>query len=37
MPDQPTPENVAMLRLQQALDQWAKERAKTQRIGVLGP
>jgi hypothetical protein len=28
------PEDVAMLRLQQALDRKAKERAKTQRIGV---
>jgi hypothetical protein len=34
MQDQLTPENVAMLRWQQALDQKAKEQAKTQRIGV---
>ena len=29
-----SPEEVAMLRLQQALDQKAKDRAKSQRIGV---
>ncbi len=32
-----TPENVAMLRLQQALDLKAKERAKQTRIGVQTP
>jgi hypothetical protein len=34
MQDQLTPSNVAMLRLQQALDQKAKQQANTHRIAV---